>query len=90
MLRNEWAVASWAGSTGVIPRPYRKQACNNACVVFRRVSEVNEGPNSLEKRGGKALVTPLVLRVSMGGGDRLTSGDPYARLPSYLRKKRVI
>ena len=26
---------------------------------------------------------PLVLQVSMGGGDRLPSGDPSDRLPSY-------
>ena len=32
-------------------------------------------------------MTPLVLRVSMGGGDRLPSGDPSARLPSYHIKK---
>ena len=25
-LRHEWAVASWEGSTGVIPRPHRKPA----------------------------------------------------------------
>ena len=31
-------------------------------------------------------MTPLVLRVYMGGGDRLPSGDPYARLPSYHKK----
>ena len=28
-------------------------------------------------------MTPLVLRVSMGCGDRLPSGGPSARLPSY-------
>ena len=31
---------------------------------------------------GNALVTPLVLRVSMGGGNRLPSDDPSARLPA--------
>ena len=36
-------------------------------------------------------MTPLVLQVSMGGGDRLPSGDPYAaRLPSYFIKKERI
>ena len=49
-LRHEWAVASWAGSTGVIPRPHRKLAWNNTCVVFRRVSEVTGGPNPLKGR----------------------------------------
>ena len=34
-------------------------------------------------------MTPLVLRVSMGGGDRLPSGDPSARLPSYFIKKKI-
>ena len=43
----------------------------------RQASEVTGGPE----------VTPLVLRVSMGGGDRLPSGDPSARLPSYHIKK---
>ena len=34
-------------------------------------------------------MTPLVLQVSMGGGDRLPSGDPSARLPSnFIKKKR--
>ena len=32
-------------------------------------------------------MAPLVLQVSMGGGDRLPSGDPSARLPSYFIKK---
>ena len=41
-------------------------------------------------KGGNALVTPLVLQVSMGGGDRLPSGDPSARLPSYRIKKNQI
>uniref|UniRef100_A0A2H1VG13 SFRICE_025305 n=1 Tax=Spodoptera frugiperda TaxID=7108 RepID=A0A2H1VG13_SPOFR len=31
-------------STGVIPRPHRKSTLNNACVVFRCVSEVTGGP----------------------------------------------
>ena len=35
-------------------------------------------------------MTPLVLQVSMGGGDRLPSGDPSARLPSYLIKKKKL
>ena len=50
MLRHEWAVASWAGSTGVIPRPHRKLAWNNATVVFRRVIEGTRGPNPLTGR----------------------------------------
>ena len=33
-------------------------------------------------------MTPLVLQVFMGGGDRLPSGDPSARLPSYIIKKK--
>ena len=33
-------------------------------------------------------MTPLVLQVSMGGGDRLPSGDPSARLPSYFIKTK--
>ena len=40
------------------------------------------------KKGGNALVTTLVLRVSMGGGDRLPSGEPSARLPRYFIKKK--
>ena len=35
-------------------------------------------------------MTSLVLQVSMGGGDRLPSGDPSARLPSYFIKKKNI
>ena len=35
-------------------------------------------------------MAPLVLQVSMGGGDRLPSGDPSARLPSYFIKKKYI
>lgn len=35
---------------------------------------------SCEKKAGHALVTPLVLRVSMVGADRLPSGDLFARL----------
>uniref|UniRef100_A0A2H1WJ53 SFRICE_027294 n=1 Tax=Spodoptera frugiperda TaxID=7108 RepID=A0A2H1WJ53_SPOFR len=34
-----------------------------------------------------ALVTFLVLRVSMGGGDCLPSEDSSARLPDYTIKK---
>ena len=33
-------------------------------------------------------MTPLVLQVSMDGGDGLPSGDPPARLPSYIIKKK--
>ena len=33
-----------------IIRPHRKPAWNNACVVFRRVSEVTGGPNPLKGR----------------------------------------
>uniref|UniRef100_A0A2H1VRJ9 SFRICE_019650 n=1 Tax=Spodoptera frugiperda TaxID=7108 RepID=A0A2H1VRJ9_SPOFR len=33
-----------AGLTGVTPRPHRKSTWNNACVVFRCVSEVTGGP----------------------------------------------
>uniref|UniRef100_A0A2H1X0Y9 SFRICE_012647 n=1 Tax=Spodoptera frugiperda TaxID=7108 RepID=A0A2H1X0Y9_SPOFR len=36
---------------------------------------------------GNALVTSLVLRVSMCSGDCLPSGDPSARLPAYTIKK---
>ncbi|CAH0694294.1 unnamed protein product [Spodoptera exigua] len=59
-------------------------------VVFRRVSEATGGPipplplslpdpyirNPYPQKAGNALVTPLVLRVSMGGADCLPS-DPY-------------
>uniref|UniRef100_A0A2H1WVW2 SFRICE_033991 n=1 Tax=Spodoptera frugiperda TaxID=7108 RepID=A0A2H1WVW2_SPOFR len=31
------------------------------------------------KKAGNALVTSLVFRMSMGGGDYLPSGDPSAR-----------
>ena len=70
MLPHEWAVL-----TGVTPRPNRKPARNNTCVVFRRVSEGTGRPNT-----GNALLTPLVLRVSMGGGTCLSSGDQIVRL----------
>uniref|UniRef100_A0A2H1WN63 SFRICE_040728 n=1 Tax=Spodoptera frugiperda TaxID=7108 RepID=A0A2H1WN63_SPOFR len=62
----------WAGSAGVIPRPHRKSTENNACAVFYCA--------------GNAFVTPVVFRVSMGGGDCLPSGDPSARLPAYIIK----
>lgn len=40
---------------------------------------------------GNALMTSLVLRVSMASGNRLWSGDPYARLPlSYIKKKNTL
>ena len=65
MLRHEWA-----GSPGVIPRPHRKPAGNNACVVFRQVSDGNRRPKP-PLNGGNALVTPLVLRVFIGGGNCL-------------------
>ena len=48
--------------------------------LFRRVSEVTGGPKPF--KASNALVTPLVLVVSMGGGDHLPSGDTSARLPS--------
>ncbi|VVC97653.1 unnamed protein product [Leptidea sinapis] len=37
-------------------------------------------------KAGNALVIPLVLQENVGGGDHLTSGDPYARLSSYSIK----
>uniref|UniRef100_A0A2H1VJM8 SFRICE_029609 n=1 Tax=Spodoptera frugiperda TaxID=7108 RepID=A0A2H1VJM8_SPOFR len=42
---------------------------------------VTTSPAMLEKLAGNALVTPLVFRVSMGGGDCLPSGDTSVRLP---------
>uniref|UniRef100_A0A2H1VR30 SFRICE_034605 n=1 Tax=Spodoptera frugiperda TaxID=7108 RepID=A0A2H1VR30_SPOFR len=36
---------------------------------------------------GNAFVSPLVFRVSMGGGDCLPSGDPSAQIPAYTIKK---
>uniref|UniRef100_A0A2H1VR21 SFRICE_014744 n=1 Tax=Spodoptera frugiperda TaxID=7108 RepID=A0A2H1VR21_SPOFR len=41
---------------------------------------------------GNATVTPLMLRVFMGGADRLSSGGPSARLPPipYLRGLAII
>ena len=68
------------------PRPHRKPVWINACVVFHRVSEGTGGPNPL-KKSGNAFVPPLALRVSMGGGNRLPSGDPYDRLPPLSHKK---
>ena len=54
-------------------------------VVFPQISEGTGGPNPL-KRAATHLWTPLELRVSMGGGNRLPSGDPSARLPQTSQK----
>ncbi|CAH0701063.1 unnamed protein product [Spodoptera exigua] len=42
---------------------------------------------NLSSTVGNALVTPLLLRVSMGGADCLPSGNPPAGLPTYHIKK---
>lgn len=44
-------------------------------------------PQPLPIPQGSSLVTPLKLRVSMDGGNRLQSGDTSAHLPSILDKK---
>ncbi|VVC94974.1 unnamed protein product [Leptidea sinapis] len=41
-------------------------------------------------KAGNAPVIPLVLQEIVGGGDHLTTGDPYARLSSYSIKKNVL
>lgn len=38
-------------------------------------------PSPHPSKVGNGLVKPLVLRLSMGGGNRLASGDMSARLP---------
>uniref|UniRef100_A0A2H1WNL0 SFRICE_014324 n=1 Tax=Spodoptera frugiperda TaxID=7108 RepID=A0A2H1WNL0_SPOFR len=38
---------------------------------------------------GNALITPLVFRVSMGGGDCLQSGDTSASLTTFIIKKKL-
>ncbi|CAH0696098.1 unnamed protein product [Spodoptera exigua] len=67
---------------------YRRETTHG--VVFRRVSEVTGGSipppplslpdpyilNPYPQKAGNALVTPLVLRVSMGGADCLPSSNP--------------
>ena len=55
--------------------------------MYRRVSEGYRRIKPLSK-AGNALVTPLVLRVSMGGGTRLPPGDSSSRLPPNAMKKK--
>ncbi|VVD01198.1 unnamed protein product [Leptidea sinapis] len=38
-------------------------------------------------KAGNTPVIPLVLQEKVGGGDHLTPGNPYARLPSFSIKK---
>lgn len=45
-------------------------------------------PLSHPPKAGDALVSPLVLRISMGSGNCLPSGDTSARLLSIPQKKR--
>uniref|UniRef100_A0A2H1VEQ9 SFRICE_002834 n=1 Tax=Spodoptera frugiperda TaxID=7108 RepID=A0A2H1VEQ9_SPOFR len=45
--------------------------------------------NSLPRKAGNALVTPLVFQVSMGGGDCILSGDLSARLPAYKKNSNI-
>uniref|UniRef100_A0A2H1WFV8 SFRICE_028804 n=1 Tax=Spodoptera frugiperda TaxID=7108 RepID=A0A2H1WFV8_SPOFR len=42
------------------------------------------------QKADNALVTPLVFRMSMGGGDCLPSADPSAHLPAYPIKKKLV
>ncbi|VVC98077.1 unnamed protein product [Leptidea sinapis] len=39
-------------------------------------------------KAGNPTVIPLVLQESVGGGDHITPGDPYASLSSYSIKKK--
>ena len=88
MLRHKWAVASWAGSTGVIPRPHRKPAWNNAFVVFRRVSEGTGGPKPL--KGRQCTCDSGVAGVqSMGGGRSLTIKRSATSFALLYHKKRI-
>ncbi|CAH1640973.1 unnamed protein product [Spodoptera littoralis] len=50
-------------------------------VKFKSGVEIDELLGSSKVPAHNASVTPLVLRVSMGGADRLPSGDPSACLP---------
>ncbi|VVC99519.1 unnamed protein product [Leptidea sinapis] len=40
-------------------------------------------------KAGNAPVITLVLQEIVGGGDHLTTGDPYARLSSYSIKQNL-
>lgn len=55
------------------------------------MSEGTRGPiGGKGVKVGSALVTPLVFQMSLGGGNRLPSGDPSTRLPPKIRKRLVI
>uniref|UniRef100_A0A2H1X1F6 SFRICE_018356 n=1 Tax=Spodoptera frugiperda TaxID=7108 RepID=A0A2H1X1F6_SPOFR len=47
-------------------------------------------PDSLTTPKFRQLVTPLVFRMSNGGGDCLLSGDSSARLPAYTYHKKTL
>ncbi|KAF9814893.1 hypothetical protein SFRURICE_016738 [Spodoptera frugiperda] len=88
----------WADSTGVIPRPNREPTCNNACVVFRCVSDViSEAllpaitifPIPQQPFGDK----PLIYRLCSWADRTLPARGPYAassRAPQLQLKTTTV
>lgn len=65
----------WTFSTGVI-----QQATASQKTVRVRIADANTPNSHHPLKVGNALVTPLVVQVSMDGGYHLLSGETSARL----------